>query len=1372
MDYSPSKKTYRYVRRSLSLHARDRANETRKPDDMNLTDGLVAAGLQLVGVALEKQDTRSHIYMKKQNFSTNDVTSSSMNSKDVKVSGMDFNPKCMPRDAMLIERMFDELLKDGTFFWGASFKNLQSMSLRRKWLLICKIRSSNHRGSNAVVSDSTMAYSAQLSTNELAENAHFLKGLVRNLSKGGMKLSKTLYKLEKYLRKQNFLELFLKDEIYLTTLLETTLPLVCKELQFVYLRCFKILMNNPLARIRALHSEPLVHWFVQLLTDPSSNLKCQILSMELLLLLTYVEGSTGCKLIWDQLSISFTDWLDWFSKILADDVTTHTSLYLNWNQLKLDYSMTFLLLVNSILQGFNNKSALEILNFLKKKNIHSIVAILELSYKDDPNSVVMLEQIKQFKTKESSIFDSMIQTNNDINPIHPTENIIKEEGRSVCLEKCLLLKAKDSPVETPINEIIQSLWKILDSQNSYSESIKLLKLINSLLFYLIDSFQVPINPSFDESLDLAQNVDSVFQDSVNKLLDSLQSDEIARRAVIEIDDLNNEISNLNEKLNMVDNYSKDQLIMKLDKSEALVSSKTKEIENLKLQLKESKRKLDQITTHQRLYDQPPSLTSSNLSFAGSLTKNNSSSLIFHNLAKKHQQQQPKNSLPKRSASLLKSKRVASLSSYLMDSKNENENPNGMNDESKDLSFQISTSSVNFNIPSIKNVTNMQNVSLNSILSELELSNNLNSQSNYQSSPVLSSISSSPKLFPRLSSESFGNSILLSEIDKLPQLPPPPPPPPLPQSLLDDAEATLKPNTIPDTSAPAPPPLPSLFKVEESCPIPPPPPLPESLSIPKVHSESDLATPPAPPLPNGLLTLSSTSINKTTMDLPPPPSEKRLKQIHWDKVEDIKDTLWEDTFQRQETLKELQTDGVLSQIENIFKMKSPAKIANKKSINSSNSLSSKNGKSSNELKKISFLSRDLAQQFGINLHMFSQLSDMEFVMKVLNCDNDIIQNVNILKFFCKEELINIPKSLLSKYEPYSQGKEGKEVSDLQRADRIFLELCINLRYYWSARSKSLLTLSTYERDYYDLIFKLQKIDEGISQLKCSFKFRNLMFIVTEIGNHMNKKMVKGIKTKSLTKLAFVRSSVDQNMSFLHFIEKIIRMKYPDIYGFVDDLKKIEDLGKISLEHIESECREFHNKIENVVTLFQTGKFSREENIDPRDQLVKKLKFKINRAKIKSDLLMGQCKLTLIDLNKLMKYYGEDPDDKESKNEFFQPFIEFLAMFKKCAKENIEKEEMERVYEQRKSLLEMRTNNNKKSNGNDENEGEEGSPDAVDLLISKLREVKKDPEPLRRKKSTKLNEMAFNPNEWDLKTRKDEDHVLLERTHAMLNDIQNI
>ncbi|CAI2034800.1 hypothetical protein SEUBUCD646_0I00200 [Saccharomyces eubayanus] len=1374
MHCSPSKKMYRYPRRSLSLHAQDRPSEARELEDLNLTDGLVSAGLQLVGVALQKRDTGSHIYMKQKNFSTNDVASSSAASVDMTPSDMDFNPKCMPQDRVLVERMFDKLLKDRTFFWGAAYKNLQGISLRRKWQLICKIRTSDHCMRSDVAAGTATKHSAQLPTNELVEISHFLDGLVRNLSGEGMNLSKTLYKLEKFLRKKNFLELFLKDEIYLTTLLEKTLSLISKELQFVYLRCFKILMNNPLARIRALHSESLVQWFVELLNERDSDLKCQLLSMELLLLLTYVEGSTGCNIIWNQLSISFTNWRDWFSKILTDDVAAHSSLYLNWDQLKTDYSMTFLLLINSILQGFSNKIALDILNFLKKNGIHNTISILESVYRDSPENAVIMEQIYLFRTKESSIFDPMAPPTENLASFHPVKNAIEKGIQPVCLEKCLLLKAKDSPVETPINEIVNALWKILDSQRPYSESMKLLRLINSLLFYLIDSFQVPLNASFDETLDQPQNtrnVNSVFQDSIDKLLDSLQSDDIARRAVIEIDNLNGKISTLNERISLVENHSKDQLLTKLDESEILVSLKTKENENLKLQLKKIKKKLDQIATHQRLYDQPPSLASSNLSVTGSTTQSNSNSnLIFQNLAVKEHQQQ-KISLPKHSTSILKSKRITSLSSYLADSNDENEDQTGIEDRSKDL-FQASASAVNFKIRSVKNITNLQNVSLNSILSELEFSNDLNIQPNYQSSPVLSSISSSPKLFSQLSAKSLNNNIpLLSEVDNkftVPPPPPPPPPPPLPFSLLPDSEATLK----PEISAPAPPPLPDLFKVDDPCSIPPPPPLPGSLSMSNETSDNGVVTPAAPPLPNGLLSLSSTSINSTTVNLVSSSSKSRLKQIHWDKVEEIKDTLWEDTAQRQETLKELQTGGIFSQIEDIFKMKDPAKIACKKNGGSSTAMSSNNGKSSNELKKVSFLSRDLAQQFGINLHMFSQVSDMEFVKKVLNCDNNIIMNVNILKFFCKEELLSIPQSLLSKYEPYSQGKGGKSVSDLQRADRIFLELCINLRSYWNARSKSLLTLSTYERDYYDLIFKLQKIDDGILQLNRSFKFKSLMFIITEIGNHMNKKMVKGIKLKSLTKLAFVRSSADQNLSFLHFIEKTIRTKYPDIYGFVDDLKRIEDLGKVSLEHVELECREFQHKIENAVTQFQTGKLSNEENLDPRDQIIKRVKFKINRAKTKSDLLVDQCKLTLIDLSKLMKYYGEDPNDKESKNEFFQTFIEFLAMFKKCAKENIEKEEMERVYEQRKNLLEMRTNSNKKSNENDENEGGEVNTDAVDLLISKLREVKKDSEPLRRRKGTKLNEITVNVDEGNSKARKGEDHVLFERTHAMLNEIQKI
>lgn len=56
--------------------------------------------------------------------------------------------------------------------------------------------------------------------------------------------------------------------------------------------------------------------------------------------------------------------------------------------------------------------------------------------------------------------------------------------------------------------------------------------------------------------------------------------------------------------------------------------------------------------------------------------------------------------------------------------------------------------------------------------------------------------------------------------------------------------------------------------------------------------------------------------------------------------------------------------------------------------------------------------------------------------------------------------------------------------------------------------------------------------------------------------------------------------------------------------MDDLKNIEDLGKISLEHVESECHEFHKKIEDLVTQFQVGKLSKEENLDPRDQIIKR------------------------------------------------------------------------------------------------------------------------------------------------------------------------
>ncbi|KAK5774123.1 formin BNR1 PWA37_001132 [Arxiozyma heterogenica] len=752
---------------------------------------------------------------------------------------------------------------------------------------------------------------------------------------------------------------------------------------------------------------------------------------------------------------------------------------------------------------------------------------------------------------------------------------------------------------------------------------------------------------------------------------------------------------------------------------------------------------------------------------------------------------------------------------------------------------VSNNILNNVSPSIKDNTKVQ---LLNIDNNTKTETSLNSDSSKTHIPT--TVLSAPPLPSNLAifsntekSESFVISSTISESPISLPFAPPPPPPPLPKNLsiislinedtneekTDMSTETPKGKNTINTEIktlpappPSPPPLPLLFakavssssknsntlikeETSQSIPLPPPPPpLPSSLKKSDMKESSSVKSP----------TKSQPNPAALSMALIKPISI-RLKQIHWDKIENVSGTLWEDFNSRRVISKELQMNGILTEIEEKFRIKENITLKMKGNNNLNNDFN--NGKDSNALNNkstVSYLSRDLQQQFGINLHMFSNLTVDEFVNKVMNCDNAIIKNVSVLEFFSKEELTNIAPSLVRKYEPYMKDEVKEDLPILERADEIFLKLCYRMRSYWGIRSKCLLVLSTYEKDYYDLIYKLQKIDTAISQLKKSEAFKNILYMIMEIGNYMNVKRVEGIKISSLNKLIFIKSSVDNNNSFLHFIESCIRNKYPELMSFLRDLDAVEDMGRTTIDQLELECNEYCAKINSMYYSVTRGKLSNPDDLDPRDQILKKVKYKTNRAKNKSDLLKDRLELTLSDMEELVKYYGEDYKDVEVRNKFFQQFIEFIQLFKKCNKENVEKEEMERLYNERNKsqiLIDGEEVEEEKVGEKSTKEGNEISIRKIDILLTKLRDVekiknrtsrhdisdiisnnkvsennklvtrkKRDEKKLTSKIKQKdanyngnNNEKHHNGNDAD-----DKKPALLKRAQTMLNNIQNI
>lgn len=525
--------------------------------------------------------------------------------------------------------------------------------------------------------------------------------------------------------------------------------------------------------------------------------------------------------------------------------------------------------------------------------------------------------------------------------------------------------------------------------------------------------------------------------------------------------------------------------------------------------------------------------------------------------------------------------------------------------------------------------------------------------------------------------------------------PPPPPPPLPPSV---------------GGAPPPPPPPLPPSLGGAPPPPPPPPPPPGILG---KSASPGAPPPPPPLPTGgqRYTKDQEPVRELTPPSPfdnYPRPKRKMKQLHWEKFDDTTSSSFWKESQTNSLANDLMSKGIFDEVELIFAAKEIKKIATKKK---------------DEIDKITFLSRDISQQFGINLHAFNSYSDEELISKILRCDKDVVTNHAVLEFFGKEEVVEVSNNLARNLEPYSTdfksgeiSKPEKDPNELQRADRIYLELMYNLQHYWKSRTRALQLMATYEKDYEDLTHKLRSLDTAVDSIKQSKHLKSVFEIILTVGNYMNdsSKQAQGFKLSSLQRLSFMKD--DKNsMTFLHYVEKIIRTQYPELLQFMEELNLCIQIAKFSIEGIQTDCRDYIQSIKNVQSSIDIGNLSDVSKFHPQDRVLKVVIPGLPKAKRKSELLKDQSYYTFKEFDKLMSYFGEDSSDPFIRNSFISKFSNFIGDFKKAQTDNIKREEELRLYEQRKKLLEAQQR--KTPTKTPEESGNDN--DVMDSLLEKLK-----------------------------------------------------
>ncbi|KAI8943625.1 hypothetical protein NX059_001610 [Plenodomus lindquistii] len=505
------------------------------------------------------------------------------------------------------------------------------------------------------------------------------------------------------------------------------------------------------------------------------------------------------------------------------------------------------------------------------------------------------------------------------------------------------------------------------------------------------------------------------------------------------------------------------------------------------------------------------------------------------------------------------------------------------------------------------------------------------------------------------------------------IPPPPPPPP---GALGFPANIPPPPPMPgsNTNIPPPPPPPPPGKLGFGPPgIPPPPPMPGDGSMPPPPPP-----PPPPMMPGGKrpgFLPKAPGFGAASSALSGPRPKKKLKALHWDKVDSPSSTVWGTrgmtAEEKEEKYQELSKKGVLEEIEKLF-MAKEIKAIGKKS-----------GKK-DEKKQI--ISRDLMHNFQISMAKFSTYSVEEVVQMIIHCDTKILDDVVVMEFLQKNDFCDIPDNTAKLMAPYSkdwtgpnasESKREQDPNELTREDQIYLYTAYELHSYWKSRMRALALTRTYEAEYDEISAKLLEVARVSESLRDSSSLISVLGLILDIGNFMNdaNKQASGFKLSTLGRLGMLKDDKNES-TFADIVERIVRNQYSGWEVFTDEISGVITAQKINVELLQQDAKKYIDNIKNIQMSLDAGNLSDPSKFHPEDKVSIVVQRCMKEARRKAE----QMQVFLEDMQKsyddIMAFYGEDPSDESARRDFFAKLATFVQEWKKSREKNIALEDQHR------------------------------------------------------------------------------------------------
>ncbi|XP_006994462.1 disheveled-associated activator of morphogenesis 2 isoform X1 [Peromyscus maniculatus bairdii] len=329
--------------------------------------------------------------------------------------------------------------------------------------------------------------------------------------------------------------------------------------------------------------------------------------------------------------------------------------------------------------------------------------------------------------------------------------------------------------------------------------------------------------------------------------------------------------------------------------------------------------------------------------------------------------------------------------------------------------------------------------------------------------------------------------------------------------------------------------------------------------------------------------------------------------------------------------------------------------------------------SRKVKELSVIDGRRAQNCIILLSKL-KLSNEEIRQAILRMD----EQEDLAKDMLEQLLKFIPeKSDIDLLEEHKH-----EIERMARADRFLYEMS-RIDHY-QQRLQALFFKKKFQERLAEAKPKVEAILLASRELTLSKRLKQMLEVVLAIGNFMNKGQrggAYGFRVASLNKIADTKSSIDRNISLLHYLIMILEKHFPDILNMPSELRHLSEAAKVNLAELEKEVGNLKRGLRAVEVELE---YQRHQPRDPNDKFVPVMSDFITVSSFSFSELEDQLNEARDKFAKALTHFGEQ-ESKMQPDEFFGIFDTFLQAFLE-ARQDLEAMRRRKEEEERRARME--------------------------------------------------------------------------------------